>query len=85
MSRLPKPFKGWAKLQTMVDEGEDLTALPGIGDDLARKIMQLLNHEVLPLVRELNQKVPESVIHLLHLPGLGCYLLNYTIRDPGQI
>lgn len=59
-------------LAEIVAAGEkDLTELPGIGEDLAEKIVTLLKTGSLPLLEELKSQVPDSVLTLLRVPGLG--------------
>jgi DNA polymerase (family X) len=48
-----------------------LTDLEGIGADLAEKIKTLLDSGSLPMLDELRQQVPESVLTMLRVPGLG--------------
>jgi DNA polymerase (family X) len=48
-----------------------LEELPGIGKDLAGKIRELAETGELALLHELKERTPESLIHLLELPGLG--------------
>jgi DNA polymerase (family 10) len=48
-----------------------LTELPGIGDDLAKKIVMIVETEKLPQLDELRQKVPAGVVEMLRIPGLG--------------
>ncbi|WP_438014966.1 DNA polymerase/3'-5' exonuclease PolX [Sorangium sp. So ce315] len=48
-----------------------LTALPGIGKDLARKIVELLETGELPLLKELTAKTPESLVEMMRIPSLG--------------
>lgn len=56
---------------SMVDEGKDLTSLPGIGEDLAAKVKTLVATGALPDLEGIYQKVPRTVTELLDLPGLG--------------
>ena len=59
-------------LAAMVETGkEKLTAIEGIGDDLATKIMTLVQTGVLPQLEELKKQVPDSVLALLRIPGVG--------------
>ena len=53
------------------DKGRKLTDIDGIGDDLALKIATLLETSELPMLKELRAEVPESVLALLRIPGLG--------------
>ena len=53
-------------------EGEEaLEELPGIGEDLAGKIREIVETGELTLLRELREKTPPGVAELMHLPGLG--------------
>jgi DNA polymerase (family 10) len=53
-------------------EGKDrLKKIEGIGDDLALKIMTLVQSGELPMLRELQAQVPESVLALMKIPGVG--------------
>jgi DNA polymerase (family 10) len=58
-------------LRRLVEEGADLTELPGIGKDMAAHIDALVNQGELPLLAELAREVPLSLIELTRLPGLG--------------
>jgi DNA polymerase (family 10) len=53
------------------ESGRRLTDLEGIGADLAEKIKTLLATGTLPMLEELRQQVPESVLKMLRIPGLG--------------
>lgn len=56
----------------IVQSGDrSLTDLPGIGEDLAEKISTLVRTGTLPLLEELKSQVPETVLTLLRVPGLG--------------
>ncbi|MCW3474587.1 DNA polymerase/3'-5' exonuclease PolX [Limobrevibacterium gyesilva] len=55
----------------MVAAGDDLDALPGIGQDLAGKIALIATGKHLPLLDELEREVPPGITALLALPGLG--------------
>lgn len=48
-----------------------LTALPGIGKDLAGKIVELVETGELPLLKELLAKTPESLVEMTRIPSLG--------------
>lgn len=49
----------------------DLTEIPGIGTDLAEKVATLVQTGSLPLLEELLAQVPEGVLAILRVPGLG--------------
>ncbi|HEX5102483.1 MAG TPA: DNA polymerase/3'-5' exonuclease PolX [Pirellulaceae bacterium] len=48
-----------------------LTDIDGIGDDLAAKIVTLVTTGKIPQLEELKSQVPESVLALLRIPGVG--------------
>jgi len=58
-------------LRTMVAEGADLTALPGIGKDMARYITELVTTGRLSILDELTAEIPRSLLELVRLPGVG--------------
>jgi DNA polymerase (family 10) len=53
------------------DPARQLTDLEGIGNDLAEKIATLVATGSLPMLEELLAEVPESVLALMRVPGLG--------------
>lgn len=48
-----------------------LTEIEGIGDDLALKIVTLVETGDLPFLNDLRSQVPQSVLALLRIPGVG--------------
>ena len=59
-------------LANLAVEGKDrLKQIQGIGDDLAAKIIQLVTTGSLPMLDELKAQVPESVLALIKIPGVG--------------
>jgi len=63
---LPEPVTG-----IIADEKRKLTDLEGIGKDLAEKIATLAATGKLPQLARLLEEVPESVLTLMRVPGLG--------------
>ena len=55
----------------VADPERKLTDLAGIGKDLAEKIETLLTTGGLPFLDELLERIPESVLSLMRIPGLG--------------
>lgn len=55
----------------MVKRGEDLTKLPGIGEDLADKIVTIVENKEVKLLKELEDKTPSELINLMNISGLG--------------
>ncbi len=58
-------------LTDMVGEEEDLTALPGIGKEMAEHIRELVREGRLTLLEEVAAEVPRSLATLTQLDGLG--------------
>jgi DNA polymerase (family 10) len=56
---------------TMVEEGKDLTELPGIGKDLAGKIGEIAETGYLSQLQDLEDRIPPQLIRLMKIPGLG--------------
>ncbi|HXY53339.1 MAG TPA: DNA polymerase/3'-5' exonuclease PolX [Nitrospirota bacterium] len=50
---------------------EDLEAIPGIGKDLANKVREYLETGKMAKHEELKKEIPEGVLQLLQVPGLG--------------
>lgn len=55
----------------MVDKGEDLTELPGVGEDLAGKIVEIVRTGHLGALEDVEAHTPASLASLTTLPGLG--------------
>jgi DNA polymerase (family 10) len=53
------------------DPERSLTRIEGIGKDLAEKVATLVETGSLPMLEELLAEVPESVLAILRVPGLG--------------
>jgi DNA polymerase (family 10) len=58
-------------MRKLVEEGSDLTELPGIGKEMARHIHELVGTGGLPALDELAEKIPRSLIEIMELPGVG--------------
>lgn len=59
------------ELADMVERGEDLTRLPGIGKELAAKIREIVATGHARALDKLHRRVPASLEALLKIPGLG--------------
>jgi len=58
-------------VKAMIDNQEDLDALPGIGPDLAGKIAEIVNTGTCALLERLRQEIAPALVELLKIPGLG--------------
>lgn len=59
------------EVRAMIERGEDLTALPGIGDDLAAKLREIVETGKCRALDKLHAELPPAIGELLHVPGLG--------------
>lgn len=60
-----------ASVADLVEQGQSLTELPGIGKDLAEKLVTIVQTGELPQLNELRTEVPAGVVQMLRIPGLG--------------
>lgn len=60
-----------SNLRDMVEEGEDLTELDGIGEDLSAKIIEVVETGSIEKLEELKAEVPVGLTDLLRIEGLG--------------
>ncbi|MBE0548878.1 MAG: DNA polymerase/3'-5' exonuclease PolX [Rubrivivax sp.] len=58
-------------VRTMVEQGADLDALPGIGPDLAGKMREIVATGSCALLERLRKELPPTITELLALPGIG--------------
>lgn len=59
------------EVRTMVEKGEDLTDLPGIGEDLAAKIVEIVGTGRCAFLDRLHRELPPAITELLKIPGVG--------------
>ena len=57
--------------EIVADPNRSLTDLEGIGKELSEKIIALLETGSMPMLDELLAEIPESVLAILRVPGLG--------------
>lgn len=70
-------------VRTFVATGRRLTDLPGIGEDLAGKIDEILRSGTCALLERLRGEVPPAVTELLGVPGLGPKRVSALWHDLG--
>ena len=58
-------------VRTMIEQGGDLDALPGIGPDLAGKMREIVATGSCALLTRLRKELPPTITELLALPGIG--------------
>jgi len=59
------------RIYEMVESGESLEDIPGIGEDLAKKIKEIVTTGNLAFFEKLLSRTPHSLIQLLDISGLG--------------
>jgi len=55
----------------LIAQRGDLTAIPGIGKDLAQKINEVLTTGTLKKYEELKKEIPPGLVEFLNIPGVG--------------
>lgn len=73
------------EVRVLIDEGRDLTDLPGIGKDLAEKIAEILATGTCKALQEVHSEVPASLEQLLSIPGLGPKRVKALYRQLGIV
>ncbi len=77
--------RGLGDLGTEVDvvmaNGTPLTDIPGIGADLAQKIVEIMNTGTCEFLEQLHRELPPAITQLLRLPALGPRRVKTLYRD----
>ena len=68
-------------VKTLMERGLPLTDLPGVGDDLANKIREILATGRCQFLEQLEKDVPPGITQLMRLPGLGPKRVKTLWRD----
>ena len=69
------------ELRAILAGGMPLTDIPGIGEDLALKIQEILDTGGCEFLQRLEQEVPPGVVGLMKVPGLGPKRVKSLWRD----
>jgi DNA polymerase (family 10) len=72
-------------LEDIRGAGREMTELPGIGADLARQIVQILDTGHHDQLDELRQQVPAGVLDMLRIPGVGPKKVSVFFKELGLI
>jgi DNA polymerase (family 10) len=70
-------------LEDIRGAGREMTELPGIGADLARQIVQILDTGHHDQLDELRQQVPAGVLDMLRIPGVGPKKVSVFFKELG--
>ncbi len=71
------------EIKIMIDEGEDLRSIPGVGDAIAKKTIELVTTGKLEYYERLKAEFPEGITNLLAIPGIGPKTANKLSTELG--
>jgi len=71
------------EIKIMIDEGEDLMSIPGVGEAIAKKTTELVTTGKLGYYENLKAEFPEGITNLLAIPGIGPKTANRLSTDLG--
>jgi DNA polymerase (family 10) len=71
------------ELKIMIDEGEDLQSIPGVGEAIAKKATELVTSSKLGYYENLKAEFPSGVTNLLTIPGIGPKTANKLSTELG--
>jgi DNA polymerase (family 10) len=71
------------EIEIMLEEGEDLQTIPGVGEAIAKKTIELVNTGKLGAYEELKSQFPEGITRLLEIPGIGPKTANKLSTELG--
>jgi DNA polymerase (family 10) len=71
------------RLADVVQQGEDLTAIQGVGKELAAKIEEAVETGDMSALRKQREKLPSGLLQLLELEGLGPKKVSALYRELG--
>ena len=69
--------------QAMIDEGEDLQSIPGVGEAIAKKAAELVTTGKLGYYENLKGEFPQGITNLLDVPGIGPKTANKLSSELG--
>ena len=71
------------EIEVILQEGEDLQTIPGVGEAIAKKTIELVNTGKLRVYEELKAEFPEGITTLLEIPGIGPKTANRLSNELG--
>ena len=71
------------ELEAMIEEGEDLQSIPGVGEAIAKKTTELIRTGKLGYYESLKAEFPEGITTLLAIPGIGPKTANKLSSELG--
>jgi DNA polymerase (family 10) len=70
-------------LEALIDEGEDLRSIPGVGEAIAKKAAELITTGKLGYYEDLKAESPQGITNLLDIPGIGPKTANRLSSELG--
>ena len=71
------------ELEVMIEEGQDLQAIPGVGEAIAKKAIELITTGKLGYYENLKAEFPQGITNLLAIPGIGPKTANKLSSELG--
>jgi DNA polymerase (family 10) len=71
------------ELKVMIDDGEDLQGIPGVGEAIAKKATELITTGKLGYYENLKAEFPQGITNLLAIPGIGPKTANKLSNELG--
>jgi DNA polymerase (family 10) len=71
------------ELEAVIDEGEDLQSIPGVGEAIAKKAAELITTGKLGYYENLKAQFPQGITNLLDIPGIGPKTANKLSGELG--
>jgi DNA polymerase (family 10) len=71
------------ELKAMIEEGEDLQTVPGVGEAIAKKTTELITTGKLGYYENLKAEFPQGITNLLAIPGIGPKTANKLSKELG--
>ncbi len=71
------------ELGAMIEEGEDLQNIPGVGEAIAKKTTELITTGKLGYYESLKAEFPQGITNLLAIPGIGPKTANKLSSELG--
>ena len=71
------------ELEAMIDDGEDLHSVPGVGEAIAKKTTELITTGRLGYYDDLKAEFPQGITNLLTIPGIGPKTANKLSSELG--
>ncbi len=72
-----------SSMSDLLEQGKDLSQLPGIGEDIAGKISTFVDTGSLPLLEEVESRTPAALSELMRVEGLGPKRVKTLYRELG--